>query len=125
VLPEFPLIPASRGFCITLRKTLATIKQVLVKESIMQRPSEWPDNENVTEFSNNTGDQCQETSKSIDSKIAECNENSSSNGSMQDNEKSTLDGNRSIKEATSSCATNSFAATLSETKKSPSSQNTS
>ncbi|XP_012217325.1 (E3-independent) E2 ubiquitin-conjugating enzyme UBE2O [Linepithema humile] len=126
VLPEFPLIPASRGFCITLRKTLATFKKVLVKENIIQRPSEWPDNESVMELSNSTGDQCQETSKSVDSKIAECNENSSSSSSTQDtNEKSTLDGNQSVKEATSSCATNSFAATLSETKKSPSSQNTS
>lgn len=38
-LPEFPLIPASRGFCITLRKTLATFKDVLVKEGIIQRPA--------------------------------------------------------------------------------------
>ncbi|XP_012284283.1 (E3-independent) E2 ubiquitin-conjugating enzyme UBE2O [Orussus abietinus] len=36
ILPEFPLIPASRGFCITLRKTLATFKQVLVKEGIIE-----------------------------------------------------------------------------------------
>ncbi|CAL4183407.1 unnamed protein product, partial [Meganyctiphanes norvegica] len=28
-LPEFPLIPASKGFCITLRKTLQSFKQVL------------------------------------------------------------------------------------------------
>ena len=28
-LPEFPLIPASKGFCITLRKTLKHFKAVL------------------------------------------------------------------------------------------------
>ncbi|XP_043683034.1 (E3-independent) E2 ubiquitin-conjugating enzyme UBE2O [Vespula pensylvanica] len=39
ILPEFPLIPASRGFCITLRKTLAIFTDVLIKESILQKPS--------------------------------------------------------------------------------------
>ncbi|BES98249.1 Ubiquitin-conjugating enzyme [Nesidiocoris tenuis] len=29
VLPEFPLLPASKGFCITLRKTLATFRQTI------------------------------------------------------------------------------------------------
>ncbi|XP_054281969.1 (E3-independent) E2 ubiquitin-conjugating enzyme UBE2O-like isoform X2 [Macrosteles quadrilineatus] len=28
-LPEFPLIPASKGFCLTLRKTLVTFREVL------------------------------------------------------------------------------------------------
>lgn len=28
-LPEFPLIPASKGFCITLRKTLKQFKSIL------------------------------------------------------------------------------------------------
>lgn len=28
-LPEFPLIPASKGFCITLRKTLQQFKSIL------------------------------------------------------------------------------------------------
>lgn len=36
ILPEFPLIPASRGFCITLRKTLATFKNALVREGIIK-----------------------------------------------------------------------------------------
>ncbi|KAK0174078.1 hypothetical protein PV328_007194 [Microctonus aethiopoides] len=36
ILPEFPLVPASRGFCITLRKTLQIFKQALVKEGILQ-----------------------------------------------------------------------------------------
>ncbi|CAD6215584.1 GSCOCG00000396001-RA-CDS [Cotesia congregata] len=35
ILPEFPLVPASKGFCITLRKTLATFKQALIKEGIL------------------------------------------------------------------------------------------
>ncbi|KAF7381610.1 hypothetical protein HZH66_014004 [Vespula vulgaris] len=39
ILPEFPLIPASRGFCITLRKTLAIFRDVLIKESILQKSS--------------------------------------------------------------------------------------
>ncbi|XP_015108296.1 (E3-independent) E2 ubiquitin-conjugating enzyme UBE2O [Diachasma alloeum] len=37
ILPQFPLVPASRGFCITLRKTLAIFKQVLVKEGILPK----------------------------------------------------------------------------------------
>ncbi|KAK9500379.1 hypothetical protein O3M35_001657 [Rhynocoris fuscipes] len=31
-LPEFPLIPASKGFCITLRKTLTNFKNVLATQ---------------------------------------------------------------------------------------------
>lgn len=31
-LPEFPLIPASKGFCLTLRKTLVHFKQVLSQQ---------------------------------------------------------------------------------------------
>lgn len=38
VLPEFPLIPASKGFCITLKKTIATFKSVLVREGIIKGP---------------------------------------------------------------------------------------
>ncbi|KAG5320755.1 UBE2O enzyme, partial [Acromyrmex heyeri] len=126
-LPEFPLIPASRGFCITLRKTLTTFKSVLIKKSIIQRSDEWQDNEN-TELMNNTTNQCQETSKSVDSKIAECDgssSNSNSNSNTQENSgKPTLNGNQ-FKEAILSSSTNNFAATPSETKKNTSSQNTS
>ncbi|XP_054717726.1 (E3-independent) E2 ubiquitin-conjugating enzyme-like isoform X2 [Uloborus diversus] len=32
-LPEFPLIPASKGFCITLRKSLAEFKDILSSQS--------------------------------------------------------------------------------------------
>lgn len=38
ILPEFPLIPASRGFCITLRKTLVTFKRTLIKEEVVKLP---------------------------------------------------------------------------------------
>jgi len=126
-LPEFPLIPASRGFCITLGKTLATFKEVLVKENIIQKPREWQNNENIMELRNNTANQCQEISKSINSKVAECNQSSSSmsNTLQESNKKLTLNGNQSIKEVTSSSATNTFATAPSETKKSLLSQNTS
>ncbi|XP_014214684.1 (E3-independent) E2 ubiquitin-conjugating enzyme UBE2O [Copidosoma floridanum] len=36
ILPEFPLIPASKGFCITLKNTLANFKRTLIKEGIIQ-----------------------------------------------------------------------------------------
>jgi len=124
-LPEFPLIPASRGFCITLRKTLATFKSVLIKKNIIQRSDEWQGNENTTELMNNITNQCQEMSESVDSKAAECNGSSSnSNSNSNTQEKSTLNGNR-FKEAMSPSATNNFAAAPSETKKNTSSQNTS
>lgn len=128
-MPEFPLIPASRGFCITLRKTLATFKAVLIKKNIIQRSGEWQDNENAAELMSNITNQCQETSESVDSKAEECNgssSNSNSSSNTQENSKKpTLNGNQFIKEATLSSATNSFAAAPSETKKNTSSQNTS
>lgn len=100
---------------------------MLIKKSIIQRSDEWQDNEN-TELMNNTTNQCQETSKSVDSKVAECDgssSNSNSNSNMQENsEKPTLNGNQ-FKEAILSSPTNNFAATPSETKKNTSSQNTS
>ncbi|XP_014261695.1 (E3-independent) E2 ubiquitin-conjugating enzyme UBE2O isoform X2 [Cimex lectularius] len=34
-LPEFPLIPASKGFCLTLRKTLVTFRQALADKRNM------------------------------------------------------------------------------------------
>jgi hypothetical protein len=38
-LPEFPLIPASKGFCITLRKSLVTFREVLTSVGIEREPS--------------------------------------------------------------------------------------
>ncbi|EZA56492.1 hypothetical protein DMN91_010027 [Ooceraea biroi] len=125
VLPEFPLIPASRGFCITLRKTLATFKQVLIKENIMQRPSEWQDSENAMELTNGIANECQESARSVDSKVA-AEHNESSDGNRQESSKKpTPSSNQSTKEAMSPFATNGFAVAPSETKKSTSSQNTS
>jgi len=125
VLPEFPLIPASRGFCITLGKTLAMFKEVLIKENIIQRPSEWQNNENATmELTNGIANQCQEISKSVNNKMTECNENSSGNID-ESNKKPISSNNQSMKEATSVFATNGLAAASSETKKNTSSQNTS
>lgn len=124
MLPEFPLIPASRGFCITLRKTLVTFKEVLIKENIIQRPSEWQNNENAEEITNNTN-QCQETSTSVVSKAADCD--SKSSNTQESNSIPTSSGNKSIvKEATtSSSSTNSCVTALSETKTSTLSQNVS
>lgn len=126
VLPEFPLIPASRGFCITLCKTLATFKEVLLKENIIQKPRECQNNENIMELRNNTTNQCQEMSTSINSKVAECNQSSSGMSNTQENNKNlTSSGNQSIKEVMSSSVTNIFGAAPSETKKNLLSQNTS
>lgn len=125
VLPEFPLIPASRGFCITLRKTLATFKEVLVKENIIQRPNEWQNDESAMELTNGIANQCQEKSKSVDNKIMESDESSGGNTQESKKKSTSASSNQSIKEATSAYATNSFTAAPSETKKSISSQNTS
>ena len=38
-LPEFPLIPASKGFCLTLRKTLVIFRDVLSSVGIREEPS--------------------------------------------------------------------------------------
>lgn len=100
---------------------------MLIKKSIIQKSDEWQDNENTTELMNNITNQCQETSESVDSKAAECNESSSnSNSSSNTEEKPTLIDNQ-FKEAilSSYLPTNSFAASPSETKKNTSSQNTS
>lgn len=34
-LPDFPLIPASKGFCLTLRKTLVTFREVLASVGVL------------------------------------------------------------------------------------------
>lgn len=38
-LPEFPLIPASKGFCLTLRKTVVMFRDVLSSVGIREEPS--------------------------------------------------------------------------------------
>lgn len=125
MLPEFPLIPASKGFCITLRKTLATFREVLIEENIIQKPSNWQDSKNVKQLMNNTAVQCQETSKAAD-KATVCDRNSSN--TQESNKQPISNGSsRSVNKGatTSSSSTNSSAAALSETKTSTSSQNTS
>ncbi|XP_034940517.1 (E3-independent) E2 ubiquitin-conjugating enzyme UBE2O [Chelonus insularis] len=65
LLPEFPLVPASRGFCITLRKTLATFKQVLIKEGILEGLQF---SESVSESNIKSPDSKGETSKDLELK---------------------------------------------------------
>lgn len=100
---------------------------MLVKENIIQRLSEWQNNENITKLRNNIANQCQEMSnKSVKSKVAECHQSGSGMSNTQEsNKKLALNGNQSTKEVTSSSATNSFATAPSETKKGLLSQNTS
>ena len=65
ILPEFPLIPASRGFCITLKKTLVTFKQVLVKEGLLQL-SYVPEIEDLPVFSEDAECSLQIQPKKVD-----------------------------------------------------------
>ncbi|OAD61943.1 Ubiquitin-conjugating enzyme E2 O [Eufriesea mexicana] len=110
ILPEFPLIPASRGFCITLRKTLATFKEVLIKESIIERNNEICGWENGKEQMKNDS---HETSKIADSNIIE-RDNKKRN--TEESCKLTPNGSLS-KDRVPSSSTNISSASLSETKK--------
>ncbi|KAI4476444.1 hypothetical protein M0804_013572 [Polistes exclamans] len=88
ILPEFPLIPASRGFCITLRKTLTTFKDVLIKESILQKTSNLP---NYTrETINNTIQEHQNIRTNIENKESE---HDTSRSCVQADSKSLSNGN--------------------------------
>ncbi|XP_043488400.1 (E3-independent) E2 ubiquitin-conjugating enzyme UBE2O [Polistes fuscatus] len=88
ILPEFPLIPASRGFCITLRKTLATFRDVLIKESILQKTSNLP---NYTrETINNTIQEHQNIRTNIENKESE---HDTSRSCVQADSKSLSNGN--------------------------------
>uniref|UniRef100_A0A0V0G6I3 Putative ubiquitin-conjugating enzyme e2 o-like isoform x1 n=1 Tax=Triatoma dimidiata TaxID=72491 RepID=A0A0V0G6I3_TRIDM len=49
-LPEFPLIPASKGFCITLRKTLVNFKNVLATQQHHYQQQQ-PDNNSASSTS--------------------------------------------------------------------------
>lgn len=110
ILPEFPLIPASRGFCITLRKTLAIFKEVLNKEGIIERNSDVHTCENIKEQTKSEG---HETSKTADSNTME-----------HDSKKKISDGSSKLtpngslsKDRVSSSSTNISSTSLSETKK--------
>lgn len=109
ILPEFPLIPASRGFCITLRKTLATFKEVLINENIIERNSDTHGCENLKEQTKNEN---YEANKIADNNIVE----HSSKKRNEENCKLTPNGNLS-KDRVSSSSTNICSTPLSETKK--------
>ncbi|XP_054000530.1 (E3-independent) E2 ubiquitin-conjugating enzyme UBE2O [Hylaeus anthracinus] len=113
ILPEFPLIPASRGFCITLRKTLATFKEVLIREGIIG-DNRVQDSENVKEQTNSTNNECHESCKTIDGNAM--NRDSKRNNCEEDSSKLTPNGNLS-KDCVSSSSTNISVAPLCETKK--------
>jgi len=38
-IPEFPLIPASKGFCLSLKKSLSDFKQVLIQHDLLDHAS--------------------------------------------------------------------------------------
>ncbi|XP_076635753.1 (E3-independent) E2 ubiquitin-conjugating enzyme UBE2O [Colletes latitarsis] len=113
ILPEFPLIPASRGFCITLRKTLATFKEVLIKEGIIG--GNRVQNSGIKEQTNSTKNECYEPCKTADGNAMK-RDNSKRNNSQEDNSKLTPNGNLS-KDCVLSSSTNISVAPLSETKK--------
>ncbi|XP_026673071.1 (E3-independent) E2 ubiquitin-conjugating enzyme UBE2O isoform X2 [Ceratina calcarata] len=114
ILPEFPLIPASRGFCITLRKTLATFKDVLIREGIIERDKETRDCETVKEETSTS----HETSKSNDSNTIE-SKRKSSEESCKLTVDSRLSNDRvsSSPSSSSSSSTSITSAPASETKK--------
>ncbi|XP_076246249.1 (E3-independent) E2 ubiquitin-conjugating enzyme UBE2O [Calliopsis andreniformis] len=112
ILPEFPLIPASRGFCITLRKTLATFKDVLIREGIIMN-DKVEDSDNVKEDVKSTKSECHETSKADCSKT---DRDSSKRKNSQESCKLTPNGSLS-KDCVSTSSTNISTTPLSETKK--------
>ncbi|XP_034193400.1 (E3-independent) E2 ubiquitin-conjugating enzyme [Osmia lignaria lignaria] len=105
ILPEFPLIPASRGFCITLRKTLATFKNVLINEGIIERDNETLDRENVKQQPKN---ECHESYNVV--------YRNSKRIISEESSKLTLNGGIS-KDCISSSSTNISSPPLCETKK--------
>ncbi|XP_035735037.1 (E3-independent) E2 ubiquitin-conjugating enzyme UBE2O-like [Vespa mandarinia] len=88
ILPEFPLIPASRGFCITLRKTLAIFRDVLIKENILQKPSNLQSY--TSETVNNSIQERQKIMATVENKESE---NDTSRSSVQADSKSLSNGN--------------------------------
>lgn len=103
------MIPASRGFCITLHKTLATFKEVLIKEGIIERNNDVHARENIKE---QTKSEAHEISKTIDSNAVEYDSKKKKNeGSCKLIPKNSLSKDR----VSSSSSISS--ASLSETKK--------
>lgn len=86
------MIPASRGFCITLRKTLATFKEVLIKEGIIERNNDAHAWENSKE---QTKSEAHEISKIADSDAMEYNsKKKNSEGSCKLTPKNSLSKDR-------------------------------
>ncbi|XP_017790324.1 PREDICTED: (E3-independent) E2 ubiquitin-conjugating enzyme UBE2O [Habropoda laboriosa] len=113
ILSEFPLIPASRGFCITLRKTLATFKEVLIREGIIERENEIQVYENIKEQTKN---ERHESSKIVDNNMIE---HDSKRKNSEESCKLTPNGSLP-KDRVSSSSTNISSTPSSETKKSTS-----
>ncbi|XP_031831737.1 (E3-independent) E2 ubiquitin-conjugating enzyme [Nomia melanderi] len=116
ILPEFPLIPASKGFCITLRKTLATFREVLFKEGIVETGSNLEDSKNRKEQANSTKNECNKPCKITDGDIKDRDNNKKSSSPQGGSCKLTPNGNLS-KDIISSSTTNISTTPLSETKK--------
>lgn len=75
ILPEFPLIPASRGFCITLKNTLANFERILLREKIMEPPSSM-----TTAYGENDGGLTCETFQKLTSQSNCCLSDSADEG---------------------------------------------
>ncbi|XP_076289237.1 (E3-independent) E2 ubiquitin-conjugating enzyme UBE2O isoform X1 [Lasioglossum baleicum] len=116
ILPEFPLIPASRGFCITLRKTLATFRDVLLKEGIFENSSSVENSEMTKEQTNSTKHECNEPCKATDDSVKDCDNNKKSSTPQDSSNKLTPNGSLS-KDSVSSSSTNISTMPSSETKK--------
>lgn len=82
------MIPASRGFCITLRKTLAIFRDVLIKESILQKLSNLQSC--TRETVNNSIQEHQKITATIENKESE---HDISRSSVQADSKSLSNGN--------------------------------
>ncbi|XP_046607611.1 (E3-independent) E2 ubiquitin-conjugating enzyme UBE2O [Neodiprion virginianus] len=130
ILPEFPLIPASRGFCITLRKTLATFKEVLAKEGIMSRPPSQSNSGNtmelkITASEVNDGENIRGVKS--DTVIKQANVKATTNGTKE--VKKVISNDQCSKEnslkKSEIMSTSISATTVSETKKTTSERNTS
>lgn len=115
ILPEFPLIPASKGFCITLRKTLATFKGVLIIEGIMEDSIDGENSVSVKGQTSSTKIECHEARKVADASTVDRDKSKRSNS--QGSSK-LIPSSNPLKDCVSSSSTNISATPLSQTKNS-------
>ena len=113
ILPEFPLIPASKGFCITLRKTLATFRGVLIIEGIMEDSIYGENSVNLRGQTSSTKIECHEACKVTDASMVDRDKSKRSNN--QGSSKLIPSSNPSM-DCVSSSSTNISATPLSQTK---------